>query len=181
MMLEYLLVRPADREDIFANHRCRFLVLDEVHTYRGTLGSNIALLVRRLRAHLARARQDWNPNPPAEAHAARYPRLVAVGTSATIQSASGDPAERDRAVQDFFARLAGVEPTSVLVLSEELEEVAIPPEAVHPAVDRRGRAVRRGAGSAQASRAPVDPRWVALLPLRRSRLRAPVPHGRGTV
>ena len=29
MMLEYLLVRPADREDIFANHRCRFLVLDE--------------------------------------------------------------------------------------------------------------------------------------------------------
>ena len=48
MMLEYLLVRPADRDDIFANHRCRFLVLDEVHTYRGTLGSNIALLVRRL-------------------------------------------------------------------------------------------------------------------------------------
>jgi len=29
MMLEYLLVRPADRENIFSNHRCRFLVLDE--------------------------------------------------------------------------------------------------------------------------------------------------------
>jgi hypothetical protein len=51
MMLEYLLVRPSDREAIFANHRCRFLVLDEVHTYRGILGSNIAMLVRRLRAH----------------------------------------------------------------------------------------------------------------------------------
>ena len=62
MMLEYLLVRPADREAIFANHRCRFLVLDEVHTYRGILGSNIALLVRRLRVHLARARQDWKPD-----------------------------------------------------------------------------------------------------------------------
>ena len=37
-MLEYLLVRPADREGIFANHRCRFLVLDEVHTYRGHPG-----------------------------------------------------------------------------------------------------------------------------------------------
>lgn len=36
MMLEYLLVRPKDRDDLFANHRCRFLVLDEVHTYRGT-------------------------------------------------------------------------------------------------------------------------------------------------
>ena len=56
MMLEYLLVRPADREAIFANHRCRFLVLDEVHTYRGILGSNIALLVRRLKVHLARAK-----------------------------------------------------------------------------------------------------------------------------
>ena len=58
MMLEYLLVRPADREAIFANHRCRFLVLDKVHTYRGSLGSNIALLVRRLKVHLARARQE---------------------------------------------------------------------------------------------------------------------------
>jgi len=34
MMLEYLLVRPADREAIFAHHRCRFAVLDEVHTCR---------------------------------------------------------------------------------------------------------------------------------------------------
>ena len=64
MMLEYLLVRPADREAIFANHRCRFLVLDEVHTYRGILGSNIALLVRRLKVHLARAVQDWRPDVP---------------------------------------------------------------------------------------------------------------------
>ena len=52
MMLEYLLTRPSDRDSIFANHRCRFLVLDEVHTYRGALGANIALLVRRLHAHL---------------------------------------------------------------------------------------------------------------------------------
>ena len=66
MMLEYLLVRPADREAIFANHRCRFLVLDEVHTYRGILGSNIALLVRRLKVHLARARQEWHTEEDGE-------------------------------------------------------------------------------------------------------------------
>ncbi len=59
MMLEYLLVRPADRDALFANHRCRFVVLDEVHTYRGTLGANIALLFRRLCAHLKRATKDW--------------------------------------------------------------------------------------------------------------------------
>src|SRR5262245_1716642 len=72
MMLEYLLVRPADRDDIFANHRCRYLVLDEVHTYRGTLGSNIALLVRRLRVHLASARQDWHPTVRPEEQSRRF-------------------------------------------------------------------------------------------------------------
>jgi ATP-dependent helicase YprA (DUF1998 family) len=114
MMLEYLLVRPADREDIFANHRCRFLVLDEVHTYRGTLGSHIALLVRRLRTHLARARQDWQTEVSAIEQARRYPALVPVGTSATIKSVS-DAAQsreealrmRDAAVQEFFAKLTG--------------------------------------------------------------------------
>ena len=109
MMLEYLLIRPADRDALFANHRCRFLVLDEVHTYRGVLGSNIALLLRRLRAHLARARQDWLPDVPADQHAARYPTLLSVGTSATIKSVADSALSaderrqrRDAAVQEFF-------------------------------------------------------------------------------
>jgi len=95
MMLEYLLIRPKDRDDLFANHRCRFLVLDEVHSYRGVLGSNIALLLRRLRAHLARARQDWSPDVPAELQAARYPKLLKIGTSATIKSVADGDVSRD--------------------------------------------------------------------------------------
>jgi hypothetical protein len=140
MMLEYLLVRPADREDIFANHRCRFLVLDEVHTYRGILGSNIALLVRRLRVHLARARQDWRANPPDDQRAKRYPSLVSVGASATIKSMDEEGLTheemvrlRDQAVQEFFAALTGVEQGTIQVYGEELEDVPIPDEAVYPA------------------------------------------------
>lgn len=139
MMLEYLLVRPADRDGIFANHRCRYVVLDEVHTYRGALGANIALLVRRLRAHLQAARQDWLPQPPAADEARRYPALVPVGTSATIKSVAlegASPAEaraaRDQAVQDFFGRLVGVDPASVLVLGEELADVPESPQASYP-------------------------------------------------
>lgn len=136
MMLEYLLIRPADRDALFANHRCRFLVLDEVHTYRGVLGSNIALLLRRLRAHLARARQDWSPDVPAEQHAARYPTLLNVGTSATIKSDS-DPnlsiderrQHRDTAVQEFFSRLTGSNPYAIRVVSEVLEDISVPDEA----------------------------------------------------
>ena len=130
MMLEYLLVRPADRDDIFANHRCRFLVLDEVHTYRGTLGTNIALLVRRLHAHLARARQTWRADPPDDLRDRRFPPLTPVGTSATIKSIADEtipPEERrrlrDEAVQAFFGKLTGAAPASIQVISEELEEV----------------------------------------------------------
>ncbi len=144
MMLEYLLVRPADREDIFANHRCRFLVLDEVHTYRGTLGSNIALLVRRLRTHLARARQDWKTDVPDADRARRFPALVPVGTSATIKSFAEEGLSReeitrlrDEAVQEFFGTLTGADKPSIRVFGEELEEIAIPTEASYP--DRPGR------------------------------------------
>ncbi len=136
MMLEYLLIRPADRDDLFANHRCRFLVLDEVHTYRGVLGSNIALLLRRLRAHLAGARHDWSPDVPAEQQAARYPTLLNVGTSATIKNVS-DPAlsveerrqRRDVAVQEFFSRLTGSKPNTIRVVSEVLEDITVPADA----------------------------------------------------
>lgn len=140
MMLEYLLVRPADRDGIFANHRCRFLVLDEVHTYRGILGSNIALLVRRLKVHLERATQDWGTNVGDAERARRFPQLVPVGTSATIKSVNEEGltreqviAIRDQSVQEFFGTLTGVEKNSIRVFGEELQDIATPAEAAYPA------------------------------------------------
>ena len=134
MMLEYLLVRPADREAIFANHRCRFVVLDEVHTYRGALGANIALLFRRLRVHLEDARQDWRADDRVDAR--RFPRFVPVATSATIKSvdetglsAAEVRTVRDEAVQGFVGKLMGIEPTSIRVIGEEREPLAVPGSA----------------------------------------------------
>lgn len=140
MMLEYLLVRPADRDGVFANHRCKFLVLDEVHTYRGTLGANIAFLIRRVKSHLENASQDWHENVGEEEKAARYPKLVPIGTSATIKSMAEEGRTReeiaglrDDAVQTFFAPLVGVEKDSIHVLGEEIQDSPIPPEARYPA------------------------------------------------
>jgi len=151
MMLEYLLVRPADRDDIFANHRCRFIVLDEVHTYRGSLGANIALLIRRLNAHLKAARQDWQSAPNRELKHQRFPSLVAVGTSATIKSVKEgvDPvaarAERDHAVREFFSRVVGLaDPATIQVFGEELQEQVIPADAVYPAAAVIGLSVDPG-------------------------------------
>jgi hypothetical protein len=139
MMLEYLLVRPADREDIFSNHRCRFLVLDEVQTYRGILGSNIALLVRRLGAHLARARQDWKTDVPDSERPKRYPSLAPIGTSATIKSLFEEGLSReevirlrDESVKEFFSNLTGADRDSIRVFGEELKELQIPDGATYP-------------------------------------------------
>ncbi len=70
-MLEYLLVRPQD--SVFfesgASKLLRFLVLDEVHSYDGAKGTEIAMLLRRLKQRVGFARGD---------------RLQCIGTSATL-------------------------------------------------------------------------------------------------
>ena len=50
-MLEFILTRREDRK-LFGAGVLRHLVLDEIHTYQGALGSEIACLVRRLRGHV---------------------------------------------------------------------------------------------------------------------------------
>src|SRR3954453_7558292 len=52
VMLEYLLTRPVDGAVIRAAQGLPFLVLDELHTYRGRQGADVALLVRRVRDRL---------------------------------------------------------------------------------------------------------------------------------
>jgi hypothetical protein len=136
MMLEYLLVRPADREAIFTNHRCRFFVLDEVHTYRGALGSNIALLVRRVKAHLKYALQDWGTDQAENLGRKRFPELITIGTSATIKSEIEEGLSkeelikrRDNDIQEFFSKLTGVQKETIQVIGEELQDVSIPTQA----------------------------------------------------
>ncbi|MFJ2413598.1 DEAD/DEAH box helicase [Streptomyces brevispora] len=71
VMLEYLLTRPREREALIgAAQGLRFLALDELHTYRGRQGADVALLVRRLR------------------DACAAPQLQCIGTSATMASAA---------------------------------------------------------------------------------------------
>jgi len=50
-MLEYLLLRPQDNP-LFTKGKWRFIVLDEAHTYAGSQGIEVGLLVRRLKHRL---------------------------------------------------------------------------------------------------------------------------------
>jgi len=71
VMLELVLTRTAENALFRAAQGLRFLVLDELHTYRGRQGADVALLVRRTR----------------DACAATH--LQCAGTSATMASAGG--------------------------------------------------------------------------------------------
>ena len=52
VMLELILTRPQERKLISSAKGLRYLVLDELHTYRGRQGADVALLVRRVRDFL---------------------------------------------------------------------------------------------------------------------------------
>ena len=49
VMLEFILTRPYEQALVRAAEGLSFLVLDELHTYRGRQGADVALLVRRVR------------------------------------------------------------------------------------------------------------------------------------
>lgn len=88
MMLELLMTRQ-DELDQRVIGNCKgldFLVLDELHTYRGRQGADVALLVRRVREQLA------------------SPGLRCIGTSATMAS-GGTLLEKNRAVADVASKL----------------------------------------------------------------------------
>lgn len=90
VMLELLLTRFEDRRLFPAQHAgvLRFLVLDEVHTYTGKQGADVACLIRRLKQHTNTTGQ-----------------LRCIGTSATISS--DDPESGARLVTTFASRLFG--------------------------------------------------------------------------
>ncbi|MFJ2731639.1 MULTISPECIES: DEAD/DEAH box helicase [unclassified Streptomyces] len=129
MMLEYLLTRPEERQELIAAAKgLRFLVLDELHTYRGRQGADVALLVRRLR------------------EACEAPRLQCVGTSATMASAETF-AETRRTVAGIASRLFGTKVRPGRVIGESLQR-ATDPGRLLPDSERRAaltEAVRRAA------------------------------------
>jgi ATP-dependent helicase YprA (DUF1998 family) len=98
VMLELILTRPAERTTIInSTQNLRFLVLDELHTYRGRQGSDVAMLVRRLR------------------HSIRSNQLCCVGTSATLAT-EGSYAEQQSAIAQVASKLFGdtVKPEHVI-------------------------------------------------------------------
>ena len=107
MMLELMMTRQdeVDKTIVRAAQGLKFLVLDELHTYRGRQGADVAMLVRRVRA-------AFNPN------------LLCVGTSATMAT-EGTPDERNAVVAGVASKLFGTKVAASNVITETLQRVTI--------------------------------------------------------
>jgi ATP-dependent helicase YprA (DUF1998 family) len=141
VMLELVLTRPEERRRLIrAAKGLRFLVLDELHTYRGRQGADVAFLVRRVR------------------DACEAPDLQCVGTSATMAS-RGTMADQQAAVADVATRLFGATVTPERVIGETLRRAT---GADEPAIDELRKAVQNGPTDPSITTLASDPlcRWI---------------------
>src|SRR6201999_3778203 len=87
-----------------AARNLQFLVLDELHTYRGRQGADVALLVRRLK------------------DACDAPEVQCIGTSATMTT-EGGPEEQKKEVARVASTLFGTAVDPAQVIGETLERI----------------------------------------------------------
>ncbi|MBA3045306.1 MAG: DEAD/DEAH box helicase [Euryarchaeota archaeon] len=89
----------------------KFLVLDEVHTYTGQQGADVACLIRRVKQRTG-----------------TIGKLTCIGTSATVQA--GENEDGAKIVADFATELFGEKFNSEEVVGEMYEESENPPGAL---------------------------------------------------
>ena len=167
MMLELLMTRQdeIDRRVIGNCAGLRFLVLDELHTYRGRQGADVALLVRRVRERLQ----------PDE--------LLCIGTSATLAS-EGSLEDKSQVVAHVVSKLFGCPIAESNVIGETLRRITDSTATADSVKDDLGAAIDAGVPSditdAALRQHPLavwvetrlgiaffegDPRWVRAKPM----------------
>ncbi|MDR1424225.1 MAG: DEAD/DEAH box helicase [Azoarcus sp.] len=127
MMLEMLMIRQNETDSrVITNCTgVQFLVLDELHTYRGRQGADVAMLVRRVRERLA-------PD-----------RLQCIGTSATMAS-GGSQEERNKKVADVASTLFATRIPPFNIITEDLERATDPSATADTARSQLGAAIDAG-------------------------------------
>jgi very-short-patch-repair endonuclease len=101
VMLELILTRPREKNLVAKATGLRFLVFDELHTYRGRQGADVALLARRVR------------------EACRADQLQYVGTSATLAGPGTWDQQREE-VARVASQLFGTTVPATHVIGETL-------------------------------------------------------------
>ena len=102
VMLELMLTRPKERKNLISSAaNLSFLVLDELHTYRGRQGADVSMLVRRL------------------CGAVSSHEVQCIGTSATL-AGPGTKAQQRQQVAELATRIFGVDIPASNIVGETL-------------------------------------------------------------
>jgi len=101
VMMELILTRPDEKNIVEAAQDLRFLVLDELHTYRGRQGADVAMLVRRV------------------CDACNAENLQRIGTSATLVG-PGTFEEQQEEIATVATKLFGARVEPGMVIGETL-------------------------------------------------------------
>jgi ATP-dependent helicase YprA (DUF1998 family)/very-short-patch-repair endonuclease len=146
VMLELILTRPREQKLIASAKGLEFLVLDELHTYRGRQGADVSMLIRRVRQLLG----------------SRNPQCV--GTSATLSS-KGSWEDQQKDVSDLASRLFGVPVLPDDIIGETLERATLPiaeasPEGRQALVDAVQSGITRDVGDFEKFQNDPIARWV---------------------
>lgn len=111
MMLELLLTRQTERtlrDSIYSN--LRFLVFDELHTYRGRQGADVSMLIRRIRG---RAKHT----------------VTSIGTSATMAS-KGSTVDQKATIASVAQTIFGEEFEPNQIIAETLARSVAPDNSI---------------------------------------------------
>jgi very-short-patch-repair endonuclease len=141
VMAELLFTRVHEKGLVRAARGLQFLVLDELHTYRGRQGADVALLIRRIR------------------NACAAPALQAIGTSATLAS-GGSFADQQTEIAAVASRLFGASMHPHRVIGETLERATEPTNLTEP-----GSLAALAARVAAPEELPTDPERFRADPL----------------
>ena len=113
VMLELIMTRPRERALVDAMRGLQFLVLDELHTYRGRQGADVAMLVRRVRDVCLTS------------------DLQCVGTSATLAE-GGAFADQQRKIAEVASQIFGTNVKPERVIGETLRRATEPRQLDDP-------------------------------------------------
>jgi ATP-dependent helicase YprA (DUF1998 family) len=107
VMLELILTRGRDESLVQSASGLKYLVFDELHTYRGRQGADVAMLIRRVRDRMG------------------GPDLQCIGTSATMGSRGGIREQREE-VARVATKVFGDDVKAEHVVGETLRRITAP-------------------------------------------------------
>ena len=121
VMLELVLTRPNERRLVEAARGLRFLVFDELHTYRGRQGADVAMLIRRVR-EACEARELQNVGTSATLSGSSTWRGQQEEVSSVATELFGTPLEPDDVIGETLRRVTLEGPSDEVAEAAQLKE-----------------------------------------------------------